>query len=489
MVPRPSQSRRTVQWMNGPGGQHNPEELEHDRLFLHNFVKRTLNLSLIDTDIPNLLNLANQDSPDQQIYSDTTCVEFHLLLIELLKLFKETLTNIASVQKAKPTDPVKFKMELTRAQEYAYALLRIARGYAFRCHIYNIAPHLNKYRADNEGFPAEAPKVAEEDVEGNQEVDEELEAIQPGNYAGWLRLVLAHFDAVEIIFSYMFARHSAAPLASINISILKSPLASDKMYPWRDLFSEKKYFPTEDPDVYAPAAITNTEILEFVEKTVLQASKAQKFSSWARLAFMQWAARGQEDFNYNHLKAMVGKLADAKDLPVIDHKSEEDNLDSQPHESSMSSVNFNTIARNVHTAIERWHNPQDERESIAVLEEGITNDLRKLYDRLYPTPPIYGFIANLDTKAPLKFTGAIHCESGIASVLDPFSKHGPNPDLDEYGNKAALSSILSQMDVSIFSPIDLSSNPQHFMFRYRVMDPLLGYQNAAAQFARNSSRS
>lgn len=68
--------------------QHDQDEVDSDRLFLEDFVKLyTARPDLLKTKIPNLIKMVGQSptSDDFELYTNETCVEFHLLLLELLE--------------------------------------------------------------------------------------------------------------------------------------------------------------------------------------------------------------------------------------------------------------------------------------------------------------------------------------------------------------------------------------------------------------------
>jgi hypothetical protein len=192
---------------------------------------------------------------------------------------------------------------------YGYGLLKIARGQTFRMHIENIAPLLKKPHhtmpvpASNAEDPVEEAKDKElEDTE----VEEELSSVLLLNedkggtqktltksYVDWLRLTVAHFDAVEIVMQYIMSPNFG--YNSIAITNLVAPTTSEALYPWEELITNEKYFPTRDTT--DPLSTTsNDEILKFLKAAVDNAAKARKLSALAEAALTKWNKRQTTTF-------------------------------------------------------------------------------------------------------------------------------------------------------------------------------------------------
>ena len=169
-------------------------------------------------------------------------MEFHLLLVKLLQYFKDALDALVTMDKGsdKVSDE-KFNRTVGNVYVYGYALLRISRGCAFRMHLENVEDLLEDHSQSSTNVGALIPTR----IEGNEGfIDEELEVIQsfssqkgPGgesilskSYTAWLRLVVGHFDAVEILIRYITSQHF--PHDSISIKILLSPPMDSTLLHW-----------------------------------------------------------------------------------------------------------------------------------------------------------------------------------------------------------------------------------------------------------------
>ena len=85
------------------------------------------------------------------------------------------------------------------------------------------------------------PDEEPEDKELKDEEVEELQSVQKTLYIDWLRLMVAHFDAIEIILQYVMLINFNHK--SISVTNLVAPLTSMDLYSW------------EEPVLYPPPLI------------------------------------------------------------------------------------------------------------------------------------------------------------------------------------------------------------------------------------------
>jgi len=426
IVPIPSESHQN----SGP-----TEDVKHDRLLLK-FIDALGHL--LQTKTPNLLALAHLDSPTFPIYNDKTCMEFHGLLLELLNCFEKAvvdLCNLSGLNK-KPDDySSQFANSLADAQMHGYGLLKLARGQAFRMHMANIEPLLKKPHhtmpvpASNAEAPDEGPKDKElEDEE--LEVEEELQSVLLPNgdqggtqktltksYVDWLRLTVAHFDAVEIVMQYVMSTNFDH--SYIAVTNLVAPSTSTALYPWEELLKNEQYFPTTD--TMDPMSTTsNDEILKFLQKAVPKATRARNLSIFAEAALTGWKKRQSTTFNAQQVRQMITNIMALRDEDV------------------------NEIAKSVHTQLKIWSKGDN--------DDAITKGIEDLHKKLFHLPPGNLFFSNLEN---LKFKGALHCEICLASLVDMATK--PVTPGSKY------TELLSQLKVIILSLICFSPNPYLFL--------------------------
>ncbi|KIJ90291.1 hypothetical protein K443DRAFT_116785, partial [Laccaria amethystina LaAM-08-1] len=130
------------------GGNRDQMELENDKLFLEDFIVTLAkeHNNFIDLDIPNILKLATNLSPENktpELYTKETSEEFHRLLLYLLQNFQAALDHrrhkrMATTEgtSAKDRDLTTiFSENIRKVHMYGYGLLRLSRGRAFQLHL------------------------------------------------------------------------------------------------------------------------------------------------------------------------------------------------------------------------------------------------------------------------------------------------------------------------------------------------------------------
>src|SRR6267143_958257 len=98
------------------------------------------------------------------------------------------------------------------------------------------------------------------------------------SYVDWLRLMIAHFDAVDILVGYVTApefQHN-----TISTQILVAPPVDQSLLPWRELFTDSTLFPTKT--VCDASGKDNAVILEFLNKALEPSSKAKAVKTFWR---------------------------------------------------------------------------------------------------------------------------------------------------------------------------------------------------------------
>jgi hypothetical protein len=259
--------------------------IKSDRLLLSNFL--SVAARKLRTKIPKIeeqIALVEAEQPFK-LYTKETCIEFHELLCELLERFEAAVTALSSSRDPSGDVPIEeseqFKTKLVAVLLNGYALQKISRGSAIENHLKTIAPLLCDHRRAQEDMKA-MPEM--NDMEVNEERDDELEGVQPAviqpdgepmplwkSYRDWLRLMVVHFDAAEILVAHITGPHFNHD--NISIKILVSPPVGQAMLPWQTLLKDSALFPMQSAcstlDVLDYAAHpTNDGILKFLEIAV-----------------------------------------------------------------------------------------------------------------------------------------------------------------------------------------------------------------------------
>lgn len=199
---------------------------------------------------------ANSQCP-YNIYTEDTRIEFHALLCGLLKCYKESLDSLKTYhqQRNRLSTASKFKSHLSTVLIYGTALQLLSRGSAINNHLKAIESLLRDHRRDK---TADVKLQMAEEIEEEVEVDAELEGTteQPlwESYRDWLRLMVAHFEAVSVLVGHIAS--SKFQSDKIVIKILSAPRPNQAMLPWEDLLNSK-YFPAHTLNSAPNASIEN----------------------------------------------------------------------------------------------------------------------------------------------------------------------------------------------------------------------------------------
>lgn len=453
-VPRPSR-RVNQNYSTGDEKEDHKDGLS-DYFLLTQFAALA---KMMGIDIPVLSGLELPDTPDHlenfNIYNDLTCHEFHYLIINVIKGLKDALFNLS---KTTPTTPVHHTQWMLEAQIYGYVLLRISRGRAFRLHLQNIALALVISFPTSGGAPAPMPALSKDDNEetddneegdgveaDDDDVDEELRAMQAHpypDYVNWLRLMVSPFDAVEIVLR--FVRSSKRGFKSFSIQTLLSPQSSNDLLPWRELFSSP-YFPQPQPA--SPPAVSNTDLLEFLEEEMTKALEARKLSGLVATAEKEWRGRDKQPqtFKFTRTKDALKLLAKMLLAKTSSASMTEAELAVEKIEkwvAGRAPPPTNSKHAEANAAKANGKEPITDAE-INVLDNEITQHIKKLSKTLALGASNF-FFCSLDR---LEFRGAIHCEASLASLINNAARR------ELYSQNEVAPSIHSEMQVLIPFPI------------------------------------
>jgi hypothetical protein len=130
------------------------------------------------------------------------------------------------------------------------------------------------------------------------------------SYKDWLRLMVVHFDAVEILNSYITGPHFNHD--TISIKILMPPPVGGAMLPWQVLLKDSNHFPTECApsarsalDVLDVSPPTNDDILKFLETAI--SSDPQRAGNSAK-TIAKAVAKLKPDSNQAAYKQAINKV-------------------------------------------------------------------------------------------------------------------------------------------------------------------------------------
>jgi len=356
-------------------------EITNDQTFLEHITDNPVG---IKTSIPRIAELyrLHRNDADLELYTRDTCAEFHRLLVDLLESFKKSIHGLSTSAESKNYQD--FKSHSNTALLTGYALLTMAKGRAFQMHLQTIEDLLMDI---SRSMPMAKKEEEEGEEEHSEELNEELETIQQRTegpkplrkiYRDWLQLMVVYFNAVDVLFGYV-TRHSFQAFSS---KILVPPTVDTDLLTLEELLTGKdlsKSFPQLDRG--NPSGQTNEQLSKFITDTMTSYNQANSVARLAASALKCWADR-----KFPEAVAILKRIKGASDI-VTEADGAIGSLD-QPD----SERNLDSVADNILTLTTGLRDKRD--------------DLRSLFPFKFPS----------------KFTGALHCEACLASMLSPITR-------------------------------------------------------------------
>jgi hypothetical protein len=239
-----------------------PSEKVIDRTFLSTFLRYKPLLNL-QTDTPNLTRRAELETlpHEHDFYTKETCLEFHLLLSELLERLHKALKILDSSRGKVGVDEVLVQLESIARLGYLFRLM--VKGVAIKKHLQVIEDFLPDR-------PPQPVQQGEDDDEDDRD-DDDGEDIGHGSNAkaqaqpqclpkwrqwgDWLEVMVIHFDSTQILNGFVKSYDSNLKL---DIKVLWQPLPDNKLLNWKELLH-----------LVAPSPDVADDLIQFLEPKVI----------------------------------------------------------------------------------------------------------------------------------------------------------------------------------------------------------------------------
>ena len=220
-----------------------------------------------------------------EIYNESTYIEFHELLCELLSRFKTSLKKLVTLKERiskseSESSPVQFKdikIALSRVRVLGRHLRVMARSSAIESHLQNVS-HLLDVSDQNLWTP------------GSDDTDfSDFERLKPyslrkgkallpwQSYRDWLMLMVHYFGAASVLTKQMLGQ----PGAALSITIMSPPVPDDKMLTWIQLLENERFFPKLETESSGKDYITflrSIEVSDYLDDNNEATSHLAKFS-------------------------------------------------------------------------------------------------------------------------------------------------------------------------------------------------------------------
>jgi hypothetical protein len=425
------------------------------------------------TNYPKIAEIASKHpNSDLELFNRATCKEYHCLFQCLITQYQDTMDKISDLAKKR----VSFEKELDLAVNTGHMLLTMVKGKAFHMYLLAIEPMLVNLYNDHQiateplRLVSKARQIASDEREADQceadqhDADEhEIEsgstlcpptgaddgAISWQKVKSWIMLILVQLDAADALCE--FVNQPELTQAEIDIKLAYSPLVSNEAISLEELFLGE-YIPQPEG-----AEKTNAELLNIIKAANVRREQLKKLD----VLINKWG-KGCVPETKSLITALLNQATDE---------------DCQAGHGS------------------GWDSPNA---TISALCADITDILnRKPLDISALFRELSALSEQLKERQPLsfgegkEFTGTLHCEAGLASILDQ-STRGVIQARIEQLNAAdpkdeqlhrCLSELLEQTQVGFFSVQPVPTVNPCSIHGGRASHESSEYQNTAAQCA------
>lgn len=429
--------------IQGPPSVAQAAGLVNDEIFLDRFIFNAMILAKI----PHLdaQALLAQQKQRFQIYTYDTCGEFHAVLVEYLERLHASLKDLQEAP-----DAQEFYRHILAVILSSCALQRMANGSALQRHLKAIAPLIN---IGSYSHPEAAAENPEGNADGRQDdvgQHAELDEVQPfvikdgtqiplfRAYEEWLRLMLVHFEAVDILVNYVTT--SLLPGTKMSTQTLVSPIVDTRLLSLADLME----LPSLRPDVNC--STSNKDISTFFEQAT--SPSTDEFYTTMKGARTIW----HKDELPRRVDQVLANLGDLKGIKAFP----------QAWQSSLTLLVIKLQILKANASLEAAVVPKDPRASTFAMSrlkkmkganapppktteslipsevvdcKATRRDVEELLGSLYQTSCLFRS-AGIFQKRMAVFSGSLHCEANLASLLGGVSKDSASTNYDEV--KAAL---------------------------------------------------
>ena len=475
-------------------------ELVNDHQFLSLLQKRDTVVPDYATKYPNIAANRLKDSlhdattsSNSELFNAATCKEYHLLFKHLMTQYRSTVDKIDSLAKNRAP----FVNEVDFAVMTGHMLLTMVKGRAFHLYLSTVAPKLSGLLSEFRQIPSEGRHVPSEggpiasderdaeardaearDAEARdaeerdaEERDAEEGDAEPGTtlwdpvkadtatvalwkpFKSWIMLMLVHLDAADALCS--FVQQVELRQAEIDVKLVYSPLVSYKTIPLEELLRAGYIREPVNNEK------TNAELVNFVKKANMRKIQLKTLGGYRK----KWDAK-----RVSEAKRFIQQLSGQ-----IEKENEEDG------DQSDGGVGPNETISELCTELIKLLSQQ------AGDSEVICAKFTALAEALEEGQ-------GLPFTEHTTFNGRLHCEAGLASILDKSTRDAIRVrinQLEEADSRTAqdeklcqsLSELLEETKVGLFSVQLVPTVHPCSIHDGRNLAESSGYQNAAARCA------
>jgi hypothetical protein len=378
-------------------------ELENDRQFLMivrkgdivpGYEKRFPNIAHMIKELPNFM--FDKTPPDAtahsttwaafELFNDTTCKEYHDLFLDLMVEYKKYVDQIATMaHKGNP-----FEDSLGHAFVIGHALLTMVKGRAFYLYLSTIALKLSKCRFEGSQIGSDKRNAKTHDSEQGT-------ILWPGDpveahtattaiwkpFKSWVMLILVQLDAADALCA--FVKMVELSHAEVDVKLVYSSLIDDKTIPLEVLLTNTDYIPEPVADPKS-----NGKLLDFI----MTANTLKRQTAIVGTFKKQWHPKRSSE-----AKSIIQNISE---------ETKKDRIDPNPMIDELTSQILELLPRNAGADISA---------KFTALEE-VLKEKQARYKLPFSERP--------------DFKGALHCEAGLASLLDKTTRETIQAQIDKF---------------------------------------------------------
>ena len=354
--------------------------------------------------VEELPNLKHSETPFE-VFNDATCKEYHLLFIKLMEQYQAFVKEIATMIE----NGEQFGDKLGPVVKTGYVILTMVEGRAFHLYLSTIASKLSKSYsefsriraekcaaegcgADSEECGAKKCSAEEQDVKTDMTLWDSVRTNTAVTMAiwepfkSWIMLMLVQFDAADALRTFVNNMPKLSN-AELDVKIVYSPVISDKTIPLEVLLT--KYI----PEAISADPPTNTKLLDFIKVAYTVKRQAKCINSFIKA----WGP-GCISEAIAFLKEVLEEVENPDN-----HSEDSENSDDEANRKMMIADLSNQI-------IKLLSQPEQDTGADIPAKFCALGELLNLQERQDRS--------DLKLTEKSTFMDVLHCEAGLASILD-----------------------------------------------------------------------
>ncbi len=362
-----------------------------------------------------------------QLYTAETCNEIRDLVVRAIKCFEDSLLKLESFTSNTtahftPEDFITLLQCLHTTSTYGTLLLKFVQGSAIEPFFKHVESLLRSQNNHTQTEPPEFP--------GAPPDDPDLRAVQPyvidkdnvlrplwKSYRDWLRLLVVFFEATDILLAYV-VQNGFKPITMYIVTVPQDPDLDCQLLPWKEVLTDKKLFPTSSLVGTAQEAKSNEAIIDYIEQSIRSAPATPP--------------DGQDAITTITTPKLLRKIV--RRLAVNALKQTPQDLAQYPFANKSAAILELIFGGSVDADRLQKMSGKGKFPCITPTDEQMLKEINKLLRELDGITDFFRTMDNIGNN----FSGSLHCEACLASLVAPNALHGNKPIFQELAVSAPI---------------------------------------------------